>query len=287
MTALGTISSPTATQKITRRPWTRDPLTYWTVGVVTVLLTVLVVLPALTPSSATELGVAAPLQPPSADHLFGTDQLGRDVAARVLYGARLSMFVAFASALLALVVGGFLGAVAATGPRWLSECIMRVTDIGLAFPGILLAIVLAAVMGPDLSTTVIVLGIVFAPQMARMARGAILSEYGEDYVVAARVLGASRRRIVGYHAGMNAALPILVFTTVIMAEAIAAEAALSFIGAGIKPPAPSWGNIVRDGYSIVHAGAWWISLFPGIAIMLSVLGLNRYSEALGRRLRLR
>jgi ABC-type dipeptide/oligopeptide/nickel transport system permease subunit len=287
MTSIG--AAPTALPQpgSARRPWSRDPLTYWFGGIVIVLLTVLVVLPAVTSASATALGVAAPLQPPSAEHLFGTDQLGRDVAARVLYGARLSMLVAFSSALVALLVGGLLGAVAATGPRWLSECIMRLTDIGLAFPGILLAIVLAAVIGPELSTTVIVLGVIFAPPMVRVVRGAILSEYGEDYVTAARVLGSPRWRIVGYHAGLNAALPILVFTTVVMAEAIAAEAALSFIGAGIKPPAPSWGNIVRDGYSIVHAGAWWVSVFPGIAIVLSVLGLNRFSEALGRRVGLR
>lgn len=273
-----------------RRYWralVRDPLVRWCSAVVVVLVLVLVVLPAVVSTSPTALNVGPPLDPPSAAHWFGTDQLGRDVAARVLHGARLSMLVAAASALTALVVGGILGAVAASSPNRVGEVIMRALDVVLAFPGILLAIVLAAAIGPSLTTTVIVLSVIYSPSMARVVRAAVFSEYGEDYVTAARLLGTSRIRLVGYHIGVNAALPVMVYTTLIMADAIVAEAALSFLGAGIKPPAPSWGNIIRDGQTVIDAGAWWTSLFPGLAIVVTVLGLNRFSEALGHRLRSR
>lgn len=264
-----------------------DPLFRWAFALVAALIVILAVLPALVSTSPTALGVGAPLSAPGGEHLFGTDQLGRDVATRVLHGARLSMLVAVASALAALIPGAALGAIAATGPRWLGEVIMRIMDIGLAFPGILLAIVLAAAIGPSLTTTVIVLGIVYTPSMARVVRAAVFSEYGEDYVTAARLLGTRRIRLVGYHIGVNAALPVLVYTTLIMSDAIVAEAALSFLGAGIRAPAPSWGNIIRDGQSVIDAGAWWVSLFPGLAIVITVLALNRISEALGQRLRSR
>lgn len=264
---------------------TRDPLVRWFTGIGVMLLTVLVVLPLIVRTSPTALNAGQPLSPPSVDHWFGTDQLGRDVASRVLHGARLSMLVSLASALAALTVGGVLGAVAASTPSRVGEVIMRLLDVVLAFPGILLAIVLAAAIGPSLTTTVIVLSVIYSPSMARVVRAAVFSEYGEDYVTAARLLGTSRIRLVGYHIGVNAALPVMVYTTLIMADAIVAEAALSFLGAGIKPPAPSWGNVIHDGQAVIDAGAWWVSLFPGLAIMVSVLGLNRFSEALGRRLR--
>lgn len=262
-----------------------DTVGRWLFGIGTVLVVVLFVLPALLPASPTDLGVGTPLSPPSGEHLMGTDQLGRDIATRVVYGARISIGVAVASAACALAVGGFLGALAGSGARWVDALVMRLTDVAMAFPGILLAIVLAAVLGPSLPTTVIVLAVVYAPWMARVVRAAILKEYGEDYVTAARLLGTRRFRLVGYHVGVNAAFPVLVYTTVIMAEAIIAEAALSFLGAGIKAPAPSWGNIIREGQEVVQAGAWWVSLFPGAAMVLCVLALNRLSEALGRRLR--
>lgn len=269
------------------RAFAAEPMVRWVTGVVVVLVAVLVVLPLLVPGSPTALNAGPPLAPPSGEHWFGTDQLGRDVAARVLHGARLSMLVAAGSAAAALIVGGLLGALAASSRGVLGEVIMRVLDVVLAFPGILLAIVLAAAIGPSLTTTVIVLSVIYAPSMARVVRAAVFAEYGTDYVTAARLLGTSRVRLVGYHIGVNAALPVLVYTTLIMADAIVAEAALSFLGAGIRPPAPSWGNIIKDGQTVIEAGAWWISLFPGLAIVLAVLAMNRFSEALGAHLRSR
>jgi ABC-type dipeptide/oligopeptide/nickel transport system permease subunit len=265
----------------------KDPMIRWIAAASVLLIVLLVLLPALMSIPPNELNSGPPLAAPSAGHWFGTDQLGRDVASRVLHGARLSMMVALLSAAAALVVGGLLGAVAASAGRWADELIMRVLDVALSFPGILLAIVLAAAIGPSLTTTIIVLSVVYTPSMARVVRAAVYTEYGEDYVTAARLLGTRRIRLVGYHIGVNAAAPVLVYTTLLMADAIVAEAALSFLGAGIKPPAPSWGNIIRDGQSVIDAGAWWISLFPGIAIVLTVLGLNRFSEALGHRMRSR
>lgn len=264
-----------------------DSFARWTTLLAAVLVLVLAVLPAIVSTSPIALNAGPPLAPPSGDHLFGTDQLGRDIASRVLHGARISMLVAVGSALFALLLGGTLGAVAASSPKRMGEVIMRSLDVLLAFPGILLAIVLAAAIGPSMTTTVIVLSILYSPSMARVVRAAVFTEYGEDYVTAARLLGTSRIRLVGYQIGVNAALPVMVYTTVIAADAIVAEAALSFLGAGIKPPAPSWGNIIHDGQSVIDAGAWWVSFFPGLAIVLTVLGLNRFSEALGNRLRSR
>ncbi|TDD70737.1 ABC transporter permease [Jiangella aurantiaca] len=249
------------------------------------LVLILVVLPALLPTSPTAIDPTASLQPPSVAHPFGTDQVGRDIASRVLHGARISILVSSVTATLALLVGGLLGAAAALGPRWLDEVVMRVSDIGLAFPGMLLAIVIAASIGPSLGTTILVISILMTPPMARVARSAILNELGEDYVTAARLIGTRSPRILLRHIAPVAATPIAVYTTVIAAVAIAAEAGLSFLGAGVPPPAPSWGNIIRDGQALSQAGAWWVALFPGLAIMGAVLTLNRFSEALGRRLR--
>ncbi|WP_256328116.1 ABC transporter permease [Prauserella marina] len=248
---------------------------------------VLVVLPLVTTKSPTATDSNAVLAGPSLNHWFGTDQLGRDVAVRILYGARLSLLVAVVSAVAALVCGAALGAVSVVGPKWLGETIMRLTDVGLAFPGVLLAIVLAAAIGPSLTTTVIVLAIIYTPSMTRVVRAALFAEYGEDYVTAARLIGTKRVRLVGYHIGSNAAGPILVYFTVVMADAIVAEAALSFIGAGIKPPAPSWGNIIHDGQGVIDTGAWWVTVMPGLFIVATVLTINRFSEAIGRRLRSR
>ncbi len=274
-------------EAMSRRFKYRNPMTYWAGAIFVVLLAVLIVIPAAISTSPTALNVGDPLAAPSSEHLLGTDQLGRDVLARVLHGTRISMVVAVASAALALAIATVIGGLAATGRPWLQEVCMRLVDVGLAFPGILFPLVLSAVIGPSLITTVIALGVLFSFPLSRVVRSAIYNEYGNDYVTAARMLGTNRVRLVGYHIGINAMLPVLVYTTLVMASAILAEAALSFLGAGVPPPAPSWGNMIRDGLTIVHAGAWWVSFFPGLAIVCTVFALNRFSEALGRRLRTR
>ncbi len=267
--------------RIKRRP----SVWWWLAGLAVGVAVVVGIIPELVPYSPTAIDTASSLSPPSGEHLLGTDQLGRDIASRVAHGARLSMLVAASATTLALVAGCVLGALAAAGPKWLSDVILRLTDIALAFPGILLAIVLAAVIGPSTSTTVIVLAVAYTPSLTRVVRAAVYDEYGEDYVTASRLIGTTKVRLVGYHIGKNAALPVAAYATLILADAIVAEAALSFIGAGIKPPAPSWGNIIRDGQVVVYAGAWWVSVFPGIAIVATAFCLNRVADGIGRILR--
>jgi ABC-type dipeptide/oligopeptide/nickel transport system permease subunit len=256
----------------------------WGVGIVAGVIVVVFVIPHFFRYGPNQIGAGPPLTPPSMRYLFGTDQLGRNVFARVVIGARYSLLVGITSALGSLIVGGPLGAIAATGGKWISGLIMRAADIVLAFPGILLVIVLAASIGPSLSTTIIALVFFNTAPMARLVRSAILKEKGEDYVLAARVLGSSRRRIVAYHMGVNAVLPVLVFTSLLVSDGMVTEAALSFLGAGIQPPTPSWGNIMQDGLQLILSGTWWVALFPALALIGSVFCINRFAEALGRDL---
>jgi ABC-type dipeptide/oligopeptide/nickel transport system permease subunit len=161
---------------------------------------------------------------------------------------------------------------------------MRGLDVMLAFPAILLAVVLAASLGAGTLTTIVVLTIVYTPALARFVRALVLGQLEEDYVVAARMLGTRRIRLVGYHIGVNIAVPMLVYLATVTAEAIILEAALSYIGVGIPPPAPSWGNIISDGKGLLYSGQWWISGFGGLAVFGAVLTLNASANALNRRL---
>lgn len=240
--------------------------------------------PLIVPYDPIETNVGPPLAGPSSEHLFGTDQFGRDVFSRVLAGARLSLVVALSATALAAMVGGALGALAASLPRAGSEIVMRSMDVVMSFPGILLAIVLAAGLGAGTRTTVVVLAVVYVPAFARLVRGAVLGQLEEDYVGAAKLLGTPRRRILGYHVGVNVSVPVLVFATTIVADAIVLEAALSFIGVGISPPTASWGNVIADGRAFIASGQWWISMFGGLAVFLTVLALNALAGVVGRRL---
>lgn len=240
--------------------------------------------PALAPHDPIEPNVGPALAAPSLDFPFGTDQFGRDVLSRVIAGARLSLFVALTATLVAALAGGALGALAASLPRRPAEIVMRALDVVLAFPGILLAIVLAAGLGAGTLTTIVVLAVVYTPAFARLVRGAVLAELEQDYVAAARLLGTSRFRILGYHVGVNVVVPTVLFATTIVADAIVLEAALSFIGVGISPPTASWGNVIADGRDFIASGQWWISMFGGLAVFLSVLSLNALAGVLNRRL---
>ncbi|MEN3284505.1 MAG: peptide/nickel transport system ATP-binding protein [Solirubrobacteraceae bacterium] len=240
--------------------------------------------PLVAPFNPLDVHAGTPLQPPSGAHLLGTDDAGRDVLSRVLAGTRISFTVGIASATLAVVIGGLLGVTSAMAPRWVGEVIMRVLDLMLAFPAILLAVVLATAVGTGMLTTIIVIGVVYTPVMARFVRGLTLTELAEDYILAARVLGTSRRRLVGYHLGVNLAVPVLVFATLLAGSAVMVEAALSFIGIGITPPTPSWGNIINDGKAFLLSGQWWMSTAGGLAIFVTVLTLNGAAHTLDRRL---
>lgn len=226
------------------------------------------------------LATGLPAQPPGAEHLFGTDRLGRDILSRLLYGAQSSLLVGLGSVALALVAGGLLGSLAATGSKWANETIMRIMDMLMAFPGIALAAALLASLGNTLPVIIISIAVIYTPQIARVVRANVLAQWGEDYVRAERVIGAGRFTILLTHVVRNCAAPVLVFATVMVADAIILEASLSFLGAGIQDPAPSWGNVISYGRTLVLNGAWWATTFAGVTILLTVLALNILAEGM-------
>lgn len=219
-------------------------------------------------------------QPPTGAHWFGTDNLGRDVFSRVMYGARYSLVIGLSSVLFALVMGAIIGAIAAVSRTWISELIMRLIDIVMSIPGIALAAVCLAILGQSMIGIIISIGVLYVPQIARIVRANIISEYGKDYVRAVIVSGARAPWILLKHVTRNIAAPVMVFTTLSVADAIVFEASLSFINAGIPEPTPTWGNILSSAKAGVIFGYWWQALFPGLAIMITVLCLNILSEGI-------
>ena len=219
-------------------------------------------------------------QPPTGAHWFGTDNLGRDVFSRVMYGARYSLVIGLSSVLFALVMGSIIGAIAAVSRTWISELIMRLIDIVMSIPGIALAAVCLAILGQSMIGIIISIGVLYVPQIARIVRANIISEYGKDYVRAVIVSGARAPWILLKHVTRNIAAPVMVFTTLSVADAIVFEASLSFINAGIPEPTPTWGNILSSAKAGVIFGYWWQALFPGLAIMITVLCLNILSEGI-------
>lgn len=215
---------------------------------------------------------------PSAEHWMGQDSLGRDILSRLMYGARWSLAIGLGATALALVAGSFIGALAATSRKAVDETLMRCLDIVMAFPGIALAAVLVAVFGGGIEVLICAIAFLFTPPVARVVRANVLDQYGEDYVTAERVTGARTPHIVIRHVAVNCAAPVLVFCTVQVAEAIVFEASLSFIGAGVRPPDPSWGSVIADGKNMVLTGGWWATVFPGLLMLVTVLSLNILSE---------
>lgn len=219
-------------------------------------------------------------QPPTGAHWFGTDNLGRDVFSRVMYGARYSLVIGLSSVIFALVMGSIIGAIAAVSRTWISELIMRLIDVVMSIPGIALAAVCLAILGQSMIGIIISIGVLYVPQIARIVRANIISEYGKDYVRAVIVSGARAPWILLKHVTRNIAAPVMVFTTLSVADAIVFEASLSFINAGIPEPTPTWGNILSSAKAGVIFGYWWQALFPGLAIMITVLCLNILSEGI-------
>ena len=217
-------------------------------------------------------------QAPSSEFLFGTDDKGRDVLSRMMYGARYSLVIGLGATAFALVCGSIIGALAAVSSKWVSEVIMRILDIIMSFPGIALAATFVVVFGNTLPSLIFAIGFLYIPQIARIVRANVVSEYGQDYVRAVMVSGARAPWILWKHVVRNCIAPVMVFTIVLVADAIVFEASLSFIAAGIPEPTPTWGNILADARGGVLAGRWWQALFPGLAIMITVLCLNIFSE---------
>ncbi|MFF6998923.1 dipeptide/oligopeptide/nickel ABC transporter permease/ATP-binding protein [Streptomyces sp. NPDC008313] len=226
------------------------------------------------------LATGIPAQAPGAEHWFGTDRAGRDVFARVVHGARYSLVIGLGATLLALVLGSLLGALAATSRKLADESVMRTLDVVMSFPPIALAAVLVAVFGPSVPVIIFTIAFVYSPSLARVVRANVLEQYGEDYVAAEQVIGARRSHIVARHVAVNCAAPVLVFATVMVADSIIFEASLSFIGAGVQDPDPSWGSVLAYGRQILLSGGWWATLFPGLCVLVTVLALNVLSEGM-------
>ncbi|MGQ0572196.1 MAG: ABC transporter permease [Armatimonadota bacterium] len=234
--------------------------------------------PWLTPYNPLALDVPARLQPPGRAHLFGTDDFGRDIFSRVLFGARLSLMVGVLVTMLATAAGVVVGLAAGSNPRT-DRILMRIMDGLMAFPDIVLAIALMATLGPSVRNVVIALGFVYTPRVARVVRASVLVIVNQEYVEAARAVGASRARIMARHVLTNSISPIIVQATFIAAYAMLGEAALSFLGVGVPPQVPTWGGIIAAGQVYLRQAAW-ISVFPGAAIILSVLALNLVGDGL-------
>lgn len=250
-------------------------------GLVMVLAAVFgsVFAPLLTPHDAITLSPPARLQGPSAEHWLGTDQLGRDTFTRILHGGRVSLAVAGASVAVALLIGGALGVLAGYYRGWLDVLIMRVTDVLLSFPAILLAIALIAFLGAGFWNLVLAIGVVYIGPFARVARAAVLTVREELYVEAAKALGGRDARIVFLAVLPSAAAPLIIEVSLRLAYAILYEASLSFLGLGTQPPTPSWGMMVADARRYL-ALAPWATVAPGLAIMVVVLGFNLLGDGL-------
>ena len=222
--------------------------------------------------------------PPSAQHPFGTDKPSRDIFSRAVYGARVSLVVGLSATGIALALAGVLGAVAATGRKWVGELVMRVLDVLMSFPGIALAAVLVLAMVkrlPVVPVIIIATAVVYTPQLTRVVRANILAQFGEDYVAASRVMGARVPWILFKHVVRNCIAPIMVYATVLVADAIVFEASLSFLNAGIKSVnTPTWGNMLSEGKELLMSGHWWPTFFPGLMILITTLCLNVLSEGL-------
>ncbi len=257
----------------------RDPLAVGGTIVLVLLVVVGVAGPWLAPAGVNDVDVDQMLRRPSGAHPFGTDELGRDVLSRVLVAARVSLQVGAVSVGIALVAGVTLGLFAGYYRGWLDSVLMRCMDVLFAFPVLLLAVAIVAVLGPGLLTAMVAIGVVYTPIFARITRAGVLSVREQVFVRAAVSIGASDLRIMRRHVLPNIAAPLIVQTSLSLAFAILSEAALSFLGLGIQPPAPAWGRMLFDGRGFV-TDAWWLGVFPGAAIFLTVLAFNLVGDAL-------
>jgi len=265
-------------------PWWRLPKRWRNpigiVGAVIVLLTILLALfaPLIAPFSP-DSQESDRLLGPSWTNLMGTDELGRDTFSRIVYGSRVSLQVGIIAVVIALVAGGLLGMVAGYFGGRLDSWLMRLVDIMFAFPGLVLAIVIAGLLGASRTNAMIAIGAIYAPAFARVVRGAVLSVMSEPYVDAGRVIGSGSGRLIRLHVLPNIMAPLIVMTTVYLSSAILSEAALSFLGLGTQPPEPSWGGMLSSARTYMELSPW-MAIFPGFAIMIVVLGFNFLGDGL-------
>ena len=273
----------TTTAELTRvaswRLLLRNPVTVVSAAVLGVVVFVAVTATWIAPFGVNDVDVPNALRPPGGEHWFGTDELGRDVLSRVLVATQASMRVAVVSVAFAVVVGVAVGVIAGYRGSWVDTVFMRVIDVMFAFPVLLLALAVVAILGPGTTTTILAIGIVYTPIFARVARASTLGVRVEPYVQMSRAMGSGSLYILGRHIVPNIAGPLIVQTSLSLAFAILSEAALSFLGLGIQPPQPSLGRMIFDSQGFVTM-AWWMAVFPGAAIFVIVLAFNLVGDGL-------
>lgn len=275
---------PSTTRRSARLNASQKATILWTVVVMTIFLAA-VLAPQIAPRDPLSVVTRVRLKPPGSvfpdgqTALLGTDQVGRDILSRILYGARISLFVGFASVVLAGLVGVTLGLISGYFGRAPDMIIMRLADIQLAFPSILLAIALTAALGPGLGNLIIALGLSRWVVYARLVRSSVLSLRSQEFVVAAEMIGGRDSRIILRHILPNVITPIIIATSIEFGRMIIAESALSFLGLGIQPPTPTWGSMIADGRNYLY-NAWWVSTIPGIALSVAVLAVGLMGDSL-------
>jgi peptide/nickel transport system permease protein len=247
--------------------------------ILVVLIIMAVFAPLLAPYDPVEMRLVDQFLPPSQEHLLGTDEFGRDIFSRILYGARISLQVGIIAVGIAAVIGTAVGLASGFYGRWFDMVSQRIIDVLLAFPGLLLALAIIAILGPGLENVMIAVGIGSIPTYARLVRGQTLSIKQKEYVEAATAIGASDTRLLVRHIFPNVVSPIIVLSSLGVAYAILSAAALSFIGLGAQPPTPEWGAMLSQGRDYMRE-QWWITTFPGVAIAITVLGFNLLGDGL-------
>ena len=267
--------------RIAGRHLRRDPLALGGAAVMVFLYLVALLAPFLAPYDPIAQNdiVATGYLSPSWEHWFGTDRFGRDVLTRMIYGARISLTIGFVAVAISIVLGTLVGALAGYYGGWIDAALMRFTDMVLAFPRLILLIMIVALFGASITLIILVLGLTQWPSSARLVRGEVLSLREREYIQAARALGFGNARIVMRHLVPNVLAPVIVAATLGIGNTIVMEAGLSFLGLGVQAPTPSWGNMVADGGQNL-IGAWWVATFPGLAIVISVLAFNLLGDGL-------
>jgi peptide/nickel transport system permease protein len=265
--------------RIVWRRLRRNTLAVIGLVVILVLAAAALAAPALSPYDPTRIDVYNVLSPPSLSHPLGTDELGRDVLSRMIWGSRVSLKVGFIAVGIAIFIGTLVGALAGFYGGVVDAILMRFVDIMLAFPTFFLILAVISIIEPSISTIMIVIGITGWMDVARLVRAEFLTLKEREFVASARAIGAGDLRLIGRHIIPNAASPVLVAATFGVAGAILVESGLSFLGLGVQPPEPSWGNILTSGKDNITV-AWWLSLFPGFAILVTVLSYNLVGEGL-------
>jgi len=261
----------------------RNPSGLLGAAILVALIVCAVAAPLLTPDDPLAQNLIGALQGPSGQHPLGTDQFGRDILSRILYGTRVSLPIGFISVAIACALGVPLGLVAGYYGHWVESIIMRLMDIMLAFPGILLALVVIAILGPSLNNVMLAVGISGVPSYARLVRGSVLQVKANAYVESARATGASDARLILAHILPNVLAPIIVLASLGVGSSILAASGLSFLGLGAQPPSPEWGAMLSTGRNYLEQ-AWWIATFPGVMIVLAVLAMNLLGDALRQAL---